>query len=58
MEELQKKEREGTLDPNEPNFLLSLLAEKSLDENDILGIVVTLMVAGTDSVSFPFTFSN
>lgn len=47
--ELQRQQREGTLSPDEPNFLLSLLSEKSLTMTDILMVCDGLITAGADS---------
>ncbi|KAK7450218.1 hypothetical protein BaRGS_00039966, partial [Batillaria attramentaria] len=49
MEEAERKQREGTLDPDEPNFLLSLLSEKSLKVEDAVSICDGLLLAGSDS---------
>ncbi|XP_070173330.1 probable cytochrome P450 CYP44 [Littorina saxatilis] len=51
VEEIARREREGTLNTNDPNFLLSLLAERSLSEQDVFSIVDTLMAAGSDSTA-------
>ncbi|KAK7492591.1 hypothetical protein BaRGS_00016257 [Batillaria attramentaria] len=49
MLELEKMKREGTLEEDEPNFLLSLLSEKTFDYLDVLGVVDQFMTAGSDS---------
>lgn len=48
---LQDKIKSGQLKEDEPNLLLSLLAEKDLAYEDIVVIMATLYSAGTDSVS-------
>ncbi|KAK7116462.1 hypothetical protein V1264_002138 [Littorina saxatilis] len=50
-EEITRRQKEGTFDPDEPNFLLSLLAEKTLDDQDIFGTILSLMGAGSDSTA-------
>ncbi|KAK7116464.1 hypothetical protein V1264_002139 [Littorina saxatilis] len=50
-EETTQREKEGTLDPDEANFLLSLVTEKSLTEQDVFDVVFSLMAAGSDTTS-------
>ncbi|XP_050392399.1 cytochrome P450 27C1 isoform X2 [Patella vulgata] len=49
--ELEKKKKDGTLDPNEPNFLLSLIKEKRLTIPQIVAITLDLFNGGTDSTA-------
>ncbi|XP_055896679.1 cytochrome P450 27C1-like [Biomphalaria glabrata] len=48
---LQDKIKSGQLKEDEPNLLLSLLAEKDLAYEDIVVIMATLYSAGTDSTA-------
>ena len=52
LEEVRCRQREGTWDENEPNLVLSLLAEPSLCVEDVLAILDSLFTAGSESVSF------
>lgn len=53
---LETRKRNGTLDPDEPNLLLSLLSDSSIDFMDIVEIIDSLYIAGTDSVMYFNTF--
>ncbi|BFZ24579.1 hypothetical protein BsWGS_27617 [Bradybaena similaris] len=48
---LEARRRNGTLDPDEPNLLLSLLSDSSIDFMDVVGIMDGLYIAGTDSTA-------
>ncbi|BFZ24576.1 hypothetical protein BsWGS_27614 [Bradybaena similaris] len=48
---LETRRRNGTLDPDEPNLLLSLLSDSSIDFMDVVGIIDTLYIGGTDSTA-------
>ncbi|XP_050393999.1 cytochrome P450 10 isoform X2 [Patella vulgata] len=47
---LQMK-KNGTWNPEEPNFLMSLLAAETLTIDQITGLVIDLLIAGTDSTA-------
>ncbi|XP_070183359.1 cytochrome P450 27C1-like [Littorina saxatilis] len=51
LEEVKRRQREGTWDENEPNLVLSLLAEPSLGVPDVLAVLEPLMTAGSDSTA-------
>ncbi|CAG5129616.1 unnamed protein product [Candidula unifasciata] len=48
---LETRKQNGTLDPDEPNLLLYLLSDSSLDFMDIVGIMESFYIAGTDSTA-------
>ncbi|XP_059155835.1 probable cytochrome P450 12d1 proximal, mitochondrial [Physella acuta] len=48
---IEEQTKAGTLNPDEPNLLLSLSAEKGLDFDQVAMIIDTLYVAGTDSTA-------
>ncbi|XP_059155764.1 probable cytochrome P450 CYP44 [Physella acuta] len=48
---VEDKQRAGTLDPEEPNFLLSLTSENIMDERYICSITEVLYITGTDSTA-------
>ncbi|KAI8740838.1 cytochrome P450 27C1 isoform X1 [Biomphalaria glabrata] len=50
-EENRRREKEGTLNTEEPNLLLSLTKESSLSDDDISNIMSSLYSAATDSTA-------
>ncbi|XP_059176957.1 probable cytochrome P450 12a5, mitochondrial [Physella acuta] len=50
-ETIEQRKREGTFHPEEPNLLLSLVAEEALDDEDVSNILDALYLAGTDSTA-------
>ncbi|XP_059176958.1 probable cytochrome P450 12a5, mitochondrial [Physella acuta] len=48
---IEQRKQEGNFDPEEPNLLLSLAAEKGLDKEDVSSILESLYMAGTDSTA-------
>ncbi|CAL1535878.1 unnamed protein product [Lymnaea stagnalis] len=48
---IEQKTRDGTLNTEEPNLLLSLASEKGLSEADVSNIMLSLYVGGTDSTA-------
>ncbi|ESO85871.1 hypothetical protein LOTGIDRAFT_235674 [Lottia gigantea] len=51
LEQTKKMKEEGTFDAEEPNFMMSLLAEERLTTDQISGIVLDLLIGGTDSTA-------
>ncbi|CAL1548157.1 unnamed protein product [Lymnaea stagnalis] len=47
----EQQRRDGTLNPEEPNLLLSLASEKALTDDDVSNTIIALYVAGTDSTA-------
>ncbi|XP_059176944.1 probable cytochrome P450 12a5, mitochondrial [Physella acuta] len=50
-EVIEQQKKDGTLNPDEPNLLLSLVSEKGLDDDDVSNILDSLYGAGTDSTA-------
>ncbi|XP_059155796.1 probable cytochrome P450 12a5, mitochondrial [Physella acuta] len=48
---IKQKEKEGTLNPEEPNLLLSLASEKNFSDEDVSNMIDSLYTAGTDSTA-------
>ncbi|CAL1535879.1 unnamed protein product [Lymnaea stagnalis] len=48
---IEQKTRDGTLNTDEPNLLLSLASEKGLSEADVSNIMLSMYFAGTDSTA-------
>ncbi|XP_076434658.1 1,25-dihydroxyvitamin D(3) 24-hydroxylase, mitochondrial-like [Babylonia areolata] len=51
LQEVERHRREGTWDEDEPNLVLSLLAEPSLSVADVVAVLEPLMTAGSDSTA-------
>ncbi|XP_050397894.2 1,25-dihydroxyvitamin D(3) 24-hydroxylase, mitochondrial [Patella vulgata] len=50
-EEIDRKKKDGTFDPDEPNFLHHLITNTNLSEVDIDTLLHNFVVAGTDSTA-------
>ncbi|XP_046569491.1 probable cytochrome P450 12e1, mitochondrial [Haliotis rubra] len=50
-EEIARREKEGTLDPNDPNLLLALLASKKLTMDEIYNVMAENIYAGADATT-------
>ncbi|XP_050402572.1 probable cytochrome P450 12a5, mitochondrial isoform X2 [Patella vulgata] len=51
LENALQLKKDGTWNPEEPNFLMSLLAEEKLSIDQISSLVLDLLVGGTDSTA-------
>ncbi|XP_046374378.2 cytochrome P450 27C1-like [Haliotis rufescens] len=50
-EEIARREKEGTLDPNDPNLLMAMLASRKLTMEEIYNVMTENIYAGTDATS-------
>ncbi|XP_059176960.1 probable cytochrome P450 12a5, mitochondrial [Physella acuta] len=48
---IEQQKKDGTLNPEEPNLLLSLVSEKGLQDEDVSNLLDSLYMAGTDSTA-------
>ncbi|XP_050402576.1 probable cytochrome P450 12a5, mitochondrial isoform X3 [Patella vulgata] len=51
LEKSLQMKKDGTWNPEEPNFLMSLLAEEKLSIEQVTSLVLDLLVGGTDSTA-------